>query len=64
MTVPGPAGTALALLGWALACYFVLGTVTSLTRRNADGAPPAPRIAMLDEAAVRLGTAVMVIALT
>jgi hypothetical protein len=64
MTMPGPLGGALALLGWALACYFLLGTVTALTRRHRDGAPPAPRSVALGEAAMGLGTVVMLTACT
>jgi len=62
--IPGPVGGALALLGWGLACYFLLGTVTVLTRRNADGALAAPRLTVLGEALMAFGTVVMLIALT
>jgi hypothetical protein len=64
MTMPGPLGGVLALLGWALACYFLLGTVTALTRRHPDGAPPARRSVALGEAAMGLGTVVMLTACT
>jgi hypothetical protein len=64
MAVPGPFGAALALLGWALACYFLLGTVTALTRRDAGGALTAPRTAVLGEAVMGFGTVVMLIAFT
>jgi Domain of unknown function (DUF5134) len=64
MTLPGPVGAALALLGWALACYFLLGTVTGLTRRDTAGAPTAGRLAVLGETAMGLGTVVMLIAVT
>jgi hypothetical protein len=64
MTTPGPLGAALALLGWALACYFLLGTVSALTRRDAGGALIAPRLAVLGEAAMGLGTVVMLVAST
>jgi Domain of unknown function (DUF5134) len=60
--VPGPVGGAMALLGWALACYFLLSTITTLTRRATDAAPTRPRLAMLDEAVVGLVTAVMLVA--
>jgi Domain of unknown function (DUF5134) len=62
--IPGPFGAALALVGWALACYFLLGTVTALTRRDAGGALTAPRLAVLGEAAMGFGTVVMLIAFT
>jgi hypothetical protein len=62
MNVPGPLGAALALLGWALACYFLLGTVTALTRRDPGGALTAPRLAVLGEAAIGFGTVVMLVA--
>jgi hypothetical protein len=62
ITVPGPLGGAMALLGWALACYFLLSTITTLTRRTANGAPSTPRLSMLDEAAIGLATAVMLVA--
>jgi hypothetical protein len=64
MTAPGPLGTALTLLGWALTCYFLLGTVTALTRRDVGGALTAPRLPALDEAAMGLGTVVMLVAST
>jgi len=62
--IPGPTGAGLALLGWALACYFLLGTVTALTRRDAEGALATPRLAVLGEALMGFGTVVMLIALT
>ena len=62
--IPGPLGAALALLGWGLACYFLLGTVTVLTRRNADGALAAPRPTVLGEALMAFGTVIMLVALT
>jgi ABC-type transporter lipoprotein component MlaA len=64
MAVPGPFGAALALLGWALACYFLLGTVTALTRRDTGGALTASRTAVLGEAVMGFGTVVMLIAFT
>ncbi|MDX6584884.1 MAG: hypothetical protein QOI10_4068 [Solirubrobacterales bacterium] len=64
MTAPGPLGAALTLLDWALVCYFLLGTVTALTRRDAGGALIAPRLAVLGEAAMGLGTVVMLVAST
>jgi hypothetical protein len=64
MTVPGPLGTSLALLGWALACYFLLGTIAALTRRSTGGAQTAPRLAVLGEAAMSLGTVAMLVAPT
>jgi hypothetical protein len=64
MTAPGHLGEALALLGWALACYFLLGTVTALTRRDGGGAFIAPRLAVLGEAIMGLGTVVMLVAST
>jgi Domain of unknown function (DUF5134) len=62
--VPGPLGVAAALLGWALACYFLLGTITALTRRDARGGSTITRLAALDEAAMGFGTVVMLIAFT
>jgi len=62
--IPGPVGAVLAVLGWGLACYFLLGTVTVLTRRNGDGALAAPRISVLGEALMGFGTVVMLVALT
>lgn len=64
MAVPGPFGGALALLGWALACYFLLGTVIALTRRHPGGASSPPRSVALGEAAMGLGTVVMLTACT
>jgi len=61
MTVPGPLGAMLALFGWALACYFLLGTVTALTRRDTGGAVTAPRLTVLGEAAMGFGTLVMLV---
>jgi hypothetical protein len=60
--VPGPLGGAMALLGWALACYFLLSTITTLTRRTAACTSTPGRLAMLDEAAMGLATAVMLVA--
>jgi hypothetical protein len=62
--IPGPVGAALALLGWGLACYFLLGTVTVLTRRSADGALARPQPTVLGEALMGFGTVVMLVALT
>lgn len=59
-----PLDGALALVGWALACYFLLATVTALTRRNADGTPAVPRLAVLGEAAMAFGTVIMLVAMT
>jgi hypothetical protein len=64
MTAPGPLDTALTLLCWALTCYFLLGTVTALTRRDVGGALTAPRLPALGEAAMGLGTVVMLVAST
>jgi hypothetical protein len=58
----GPYGAAPALLGWGLSCCFLLLTVVALTRRDIGGAPTAPRIAVLGEAAMAFGTAVMLVA--
>jgi hypothetical protein len=60
----GPGGGALALLGWVLALYFLLGTVSALTRRDASGVLTTPRPSVLGEAAMALGTAVMLTALS
>jgi hypothetical protein len=60
----GPAGAGLALLGWALACYFLLGAVSALTRRDPAGTLAAPRASVLGEAAMGLGTVVMLVALS
>jgi len=62
--IPGPLGAALSVLGWGLACYFLLGTVTALTRRDAAGALTAPRLTVLGEAAMGFGTVIMLIAFT
>lgn len=59
-----PLDTALALAGWALACYFLLATVTTLTRRDADGALAVARPSALGEAAMAFGTVVMLVAMT
>jgi hypothetical protein len=60
--LPGAVGTALALLGWGLALYFLLGAVSALTRRDAAGALAAPRPLVLGEAAMALGSVVMLVA--
>jgi Domain of unknown function (DUF5134) len=60
-TASGP----LALVGWALACYFLLGTVTALTRRGPDGRyPRAARLPLLGEAVMGFGTVIMLVAMT
>ena len=59
---PGPLGGAAAFLGWALACYFLLGTITALTRRTADGAPAKRTTSALEQAAMGFGTVVMLAA--
>jgi hypothetical protein len=64
MTMPGPLGAALTLLGWALACYFLLATVTALTRRTTGGAAGVSRLTVLTEATMGLGTMVMLTACT
>jgi uncharacterized protein DUF5134 len=63
-TAPAPLDGALALAGWALACYFLLATVTALTRRDADGALAVPRLPVLAEAAMAFGTVIMLVAMT
>jgi Domain of unknown function (DUF5134) len=63
-TAAAPLDGALALAGWALACYFLLATVTALTRRDADGALAVPRLAVLAEAAMAFGTVIMLVAMT
>lgn len=60
----GPKGGPLALFGWVLALYFLLGTVSALTRRDAAGVLTTPRPSVLGEAAMALGTAVMLTALS
>jgi hypothetical protein len=60
----GAVGTALALLGWGLACYFLLSTVSALTRREAGGALAVSRASVLGEAAMALGSVVMLVALS
>lgn len=51
----------LALAGWLLACYFLLAAICALTRRTADGTPVRrPRSAA--EAAMGLGTMIMLVA--
>jgi hypothetical protein len=60
----GSGGDALALLGWVLACYFLLGAVSALTRRDAAGVLTTPRPSVLGEAAMALSTAVMLTALS
>jgi hypothetical protein len=64
LATPGPLGAALTLLGWALACYFLLATIAALTRRGTGGTPAAARSARLGEAAMGLGTALMLTAFT
>lgn len=63
-TAAAPLDGALALAGWALACYFLLATITALTRRDADGALAMPRLAVLGEAAMAFGTVIMLVAMT
>jgi uncharacterized protein DUF5134 len=63
-TAAAPLDGALALAGWALACYFLLATVTALTRRDTDGALAVPRLAVLAEAAMAFGTVIMLVAMT
>jgi hypothetical protein len=63
-TALSPLGVAAALLGWALACYFLLGTITALTRRDTGRGSTATRLAALDEAAMGFGTVVMLTAFT
>lgn len=58
--VLGAGTTPLALIGWGLACYFLLGTVTALTRRT----PDVTRAALLPEAFMGFGTVVMLVAMT
>jgi hypothetical protein len=65
--IPGasaPLDGTLALAGWALACYFLLTTVATLTRRDAHGALALPRLAVLAEAAMGFGTVIMLVAMT
>jgi hypothetical protein len=62
--MPGAASSPLALIGWALACYFLLGTVTALTRRGKDGTPTKPRLPVLGEAIMGFGTVIMLVAMT
>jgi hypothetical protein len=59
---PGPLGGAAALFGWVLACYFLLGTITALTRRTADGTPSERKMSALEQAAMGFGTVVMLAA--
>ncbi|WP_037067475.1 DUF5134 domain-containing protein [Pseudonocardia acaciae] len=59
-----PLNGALALVGWALACYFLLATVSTLTRRGGDGTLALPRPAVLGEAVMALGTVIMLVAMT
>jgi hypothetical protein len=59
---PGPLGGAAALFGWVLACYFLLGTITALTRRTAGGAPSERKTSALEQAAMGFGTVVMLAA--
>lgn len=60
MVTVGPGSTPVALIGWALACYFLLGTITALTRRTGDGAGAV----RLPEAVMGFGTVVMLVAMT
>jgi hypothetical protein len=60
----GAVGIALTLLGWGLACYFLLGTVVALTRRDTGGALTAPRPTALGEALMAFGTVIMLVAMT
>jgi hypothetical protein len=59
---PGPLGGAAALFGWVLGCYFLLGTITALTRRTADGTPSERKMSALEQAAMGFGTVVMLAA--
>ncbi|HEY1973406.1 MAG TPA: DUF5134 domain-containing protein [Pseudonocardia sp.] len=62
----GPIGGSgpLALVGWALACYFLIGTVTALTRRAPDGTLTTSRLSTLGEATMGFGTVVMLVTMT
>jgi hypothetical protein len=59
-----PLGSALSLVGWALVCYFLLGTITALTRRDPAGARVASRSTVLGEALMGFGTVVMLVTMT
>lgn len=53
-----------ALVGWALACYFLLATITALTRRNLDDTLALPSLAAIGESVMGFGTMVMLVAMT
>jgi hypothetical protein len=59
-----PVDGTFALVGWALACYFLLATVTALTRRNLDGTLALPSRAAIGEAVMGFGTVIMLVAMT
>ncbi len=58
----GPVSAGLfALAGWLLACYFLLAAICALTRRTVDGTP-VRRPRTTAEAAMGLGTMIMLMA--
>ena len=59
-----PLGSLLSLVGWALACYFLLGTITALTRRDLAGTRATTRFTVLGEALMGFGTVVMLVTMT
>lgn len=63
-TAAEPLGSPLSLVGWALACYFLLGTITALTRRDSAGTRAATRFTVLGEALMGFGTVVMLVTMT
>lgn len=60
----GALGMAASLLGWALACYFLLRAVIALTRRDPVGSATASRPAALGEASMAFGTVIMLVAMS
>jgi len=56
-------GLALPLVGWLLACYFLLHAIGALTRRRRSGAVAAGRSAFVRDAAMGLGMTAMLLAM-
>ena len=60
----GALGMTVSLLGWALACCFLLRAVVALTRRDPGGSATASRPAVLGEASMAVGTVIMLVAMS
>ncbi|MGI8799961.1 MAG: DUF5134 domain-containing protein [Pseudonocardia sp.] len=56
-------GLALPLVGWLLACYFLLHAIGALTRRRGSGVVAAGRSAFVRDAAMGLGMTAMLLAM-